>query len=92
MGKFLKLTVIAFYFTFPLKKKINLGNVLKEAKIYDRAVSTYLRALQLSPNHAVVHGNLACVYAEQVYPYKRSLACAYLPWGRALSSRTTIIS
>ena len=25
----------------------------------------YLRALSLSPNHAVVHGNLACVYYEQ---------------------------
>ena len=30
-----------------------------------RAVSAYLRALNLSPNHAVVHGNLACVYYEQ---------------------------
>ena len=30
-----------------------------------RAVASYLRALQLSPNHAVVHGNLACVYYEQ---------------------------
>ena len=44
---------------------INLGNVLKEAKIYDRAVASYLRALNLSPQHAVVHGNLACVYYEQ---------------------------
>uniref|UniRef100_A0A8C1YIU2 UDP-N-acetylglucosamine--peptide N-acetylglucosaminyltransferase 110 kDa subunit n=1 Tax=Cyprinus carpio TaxID=7962 RepID=A0A8C1YIU2_CYPCA len=39
---------------------INLGNVLKEAP-----VAGYLRALSLSPNHAVVHGNLACVYYEQ---------------------------
>lgn len=30
-----------------------------------RAVAGYLRALSLSPNHAVVHGNLACVYYEQ---------------------------
>ena len=30
-----------------------------------RAVASYLRALNLSPNHAVVHGNLACVYYEQ---------------------------
>lgn len=30
-----------------------------------RAVAAYLRALSLSPNHAVVHGNLACVYYEQ---------------------------
>lgn len=32
---------------------------------YDRAVAAYLRALNLSPNNAVVHGNLACVYYEQ---------------------------
>lgn len=44
---------------------INLGNVLKEARIFDRAVAAYLRALSLSPNHAIVHGNLACVYYEQ---------------------------
>lgn len=30
-----------------------------------RSVSAYLRALALSPNNAVVHGNLACVYYEQ---------------------------
>ncbi|XP_043475694.1 UDP-N-acetylglucosamine--peptide N-acetylglucosaminyltransferase 110 kDa subunit [Leptopilina heterotoma] len=30
-----------------------------------RAVGAYLRALNLSPNNAVVHGNLACVYYEQ---------------------------
>ena len=30
-----------------------------------RAVAAYLRALNLSPNHAIVHGNLACVYYEQ---------------------------
>jgi len=30
-----------------------------------RAVAAYLRALNLSQNHAVVHGNLACVYYEQ---------------------------
>ena len=42
-----------------------VGNVLKEAKILDRAATTYVHALQLSPNNAVVHGNLACVYAEQ---------------------------
>lgn len=29
------------------------------------AVAAYLRALHLSPNNAVVHGNLACVYYEQ---------------------------
>jgi tetratricopeptide (TPR) repeat protein len=44
---------------------VNLGNVLKEARIFDRAVAAYLRALGLSPNHAIVHGNLACVYYEQ---------------------------
>ncbi|EYC21018.1 hypothetical protein Y032_0020g185 [Ancylostoma ceylanicum] len=40
---------------------INLGNVLKEARIFDRAVAAYLRALNLASNHAVVHGNLACI-------------------------------
>lgn len=30
-----------------------------------RAVAAYLRALNLSPTHAVVHGNMACVYYEQ---------------------------
>lgn len=30
-----------------------------------RAVAAYLRALNLSPSNAVVHGNLACVYYEQ---------------------------
>lgn len=49
---------------------INLGNVLKEARIFDRAVAAYLRALSLSPNHAIVHGNLACVYYEQGYVLK----------------------
>lgn len=44
---------------------INLGNVFKEARIFDRAVAAYIRALALSPNNAVVHGNLACVYYEQ---------------------------
>lgn len=58
---------------------INLGNVLKEARIFDRAVAAYLRALNLSPSHAVVHGNLACVYYEQglvdlaVDTYKRAI-------------------
>lgn len=33
--------------------------------ISNRAVAAYLRALNLSPNNAVVHGNLACVYYEQ---------------------------
>lgn len=41
--------------------------MLKEARIFDRAVAAYLRALSLSPNHAIVHGNLACVYYEQGY-------------------------
>ena len=44
-----------------------------------RAVAAYLRALNLSPSHAVVHGNLACVYYEQglvdlaVDTYKRAI-------------------
>lgn len=33
--------------------------------LLNRAVAAYLRALNLSPNNAVVHGNLACVYYEQ---------------------------
>jgi len=44
---------------------INLGNVLKEARIFDRAGTAYLNALNLNPTHAVAHGNLACVYYEQ---------------------------
>ncbi|CEF64055.1 O-glycosyltransferase [Strongyloides ratti] len=50
---------------------INLGNVLKEARIFDRAVATYLRALEIQSatphqaNSAVLYGNLACVYYEQ---------------------------
>lgn len=58
---------------------VNLGNVLKEARIFDRAVAAYLRALTLSPNNAVVHGNLACVYYEQnlidlaIDTYKRAI-------------------
>lgn len=44
---------------------INLGNVLKEARIFDRTVKAYLRALSLSPDYAAVHANLACVYYEQ---------------------------
>ena len=44
-----------------------------------RAVACYLRALALNPNHAVVHGNLACVYYEQghldlaIETYKRAI-------------------
>ena len=41
---------------------INLGNELKEVRIFDRAMAAYLRALNLSSSHAVVHGNLAFVY------------------------------
>ncbi|OAF65698.1 hypothetical protein A3Q56_06592 [Intoshia linei] len=44
---------------------VNLGNVLKDAKIYDRAIIAYLRALQLNENNSVVLGNLACIYCEQ---------------------------
>jgi Flp pilus assembly protein TadD len=29
------------------------------------AIAAYLRALNLSPNHPIVHGNLACAYYEQ---------------------------
>lgn len=53
--------------------------MLKEARIFDRAVAAYLRALTLAPGHAVVHGNLACVYYEQnlidlaIDTYKRAI-------------------
>lgn len=40
-------------------------NLLISKKYFCRAVAAYLRALNLSPNNAVVHGNLACVYYEQ---------------------------
>lgn len=47
---------------FPNKRsKINT----RPASIFCRAVAAYLRALNLSANNAVVHGNLACVYYEQ---------------------------
>lgn len=42
----------------------NIWDVLIR-KCFCRAVAAYLRALNLSPNNAVVHGNLACVYYEQ---------------------------
>ncbi|CAG0886574.1 unnamed protein product [Cyprideis torosa] len=40
-----------------------------QGKYENGAVAAYLRALNLSPNHAVVHGNLACVYYEQGSSY-----------------------
>lgn len=39
--------------------------LILEIFFFTRAVAAYLRALNLSPNNAVVHGNLACVYYEQ---------------------------
>ncbi|TDG41358.1 hypothetical protein AWZ03_012225 [Drosophila navojoa] len=39
--------------------------VTLDPNFLDAAVAAYLRALNLSPNNAVVHGNLACVYYEQ---------------------------
>lgn len=38
---------------------------LIKSNFFYRAVAAYLRALNISPNNAVVHGNLACVYYEQ---------------------------
>ncbi len=32
-----------------------------------RAVTAYLKALTISPNNPIIHGNLACVYYEQGY-------------------------
>lgn len=48
-----------------LDANINLGNVLKEVRVFDRAVAAYICALSLSPNSAVVHSSLACVCCEQ---------------------------
>lgn len=42
----------------------NYCSLIRNNFIY-RAVAAYLRALNISPNNAVVHGNLACVYYEQ---------------------------
>ncbi|CAK5116305.1 unnamed protein product [Meloidogyne enterolobii] len=82
---------------------INMGNVLKEARIFDRAVSCYLRALALNPNHAVVHGNLACVYYEQghldlaIETYKRAIELqqnfpdAYCNLANALKEKGLVI-
>ena len=39
-----------------------------------RAVAAYLRALALAGNHAVVHGNLACVYYEQGFVFQLCVA------------------
>ncbi|XP_055917773.1 UDP-N-acetylglucosamine--peptide N-acetylglucosaminyltransferase 110 kDa subunit isoform X3 [Eupeodes corollae] len=50
------------FFTTPGRQKGCLDWVKGQIK---RAVAAYLRALNLSPNNAVVHGNLACVYYEQ---------------------------
>ena len=44
---------------------INLGNVLKEARIFERAAQAYIKALQLNTQHPIVLGNLASVYYEQ---------------------------
>lgn len=44
---------------------INLGNVLKEARIFERAAQSYIKALQLNTQHPIVLGNLASVYYEQ---------------------------
>ena len=47
-----------------IKHPLKVSYIVCVCFIY-RAVAAYLRALSLSPNHAVVHGNLACVYYEQ---------------------------
>lgn len=44
---------------------LDLANVLKDARIFDRAVTTYMRALSLCPNNPQILANLACVYYEQ---------------------------
>lgn len=56
-----------FYVCFYNQGKYNCHSVVDCLHSFScyRAVAAYLRALSLSPNHAVVHGNLACVYYEQ---------------------------
>lgn len=68
-----------------------------------RAVAAYLRALSLSPNNAVVHGNLACVYYEQglidlaIDTYKRAIELqpnfpdAYCNLANALKEKGQVI-
>lgn len=48
-----------------LDAHVNLGHVFKEAKIFDRAVAAYTKALTLDSDNPILHGNLACVYYEQ---------------------------
>lgn len=58
-------SIVLFRIPNMLTSAINsVWNVLIR-KCFCRAVAAYLRALNLSPNNAVVHGNLACVYYEQ---------------------------
>jgi murein tripeptide amidase MpaA len=54
--------VILYLFVVP---SVNLVGYSGVFLVCCRAVAAYLRALNLSPNNAVVHGNLACVYYEQ---------------------------
>lgn len=48
-----------------ISEKEDIELFISPLSYVSRAVAGYLRALSLSPNHAVVHGNLACVYYEQ---------------------------
>lgn len=66
-------------------------------------MAAYLRALSLSPNHAVVHGNLACVYYEQglidlaIDTYRRAIELqphfpdAYCNLANALKEKGNVI-
>jgi protein O-GlcNAc transferase len=47
-----------------ITRHVDAGNVYKEAGLLREAQSTYLTALQLQPDHAVVLGNLAAVQLE----------------------------
>jgi len=42
-----------------------LIKIKNESFLSSSAIAAYLRALNLSPNHPIVHGNLACAYYEQ---------------------------
>lgn len=42
-----------------------LGNILTDTHQLDRVEASYLRALELSPNDAIIHGNVGDIYYDQ---------------------------
>jgi len=62
-------------------EKINLeGMKLYDQERYDEAIQKFLRAIELSPNNAIYHANLAVAYHDNNMPdqaldaYKRAIA------------------